>query len=81
LSPHNFNSDVIQNIAELYSPTDLKNLATLNESIHNEILGGTLIFYGHNFLLDFSTILTDLSPLNIQFLNPHGDDDGGISLL
>jgi hypothetical protein len=44
-------------------------------------LGETLIFYGHIFLLDFFTILIDFSPLNIQFLNPHEDDDGGISLL
>jgi hypothetical protein len=38
-------------------------------------------FFGYIFLLNFFTILTDLSPLNIQFLNPHGDDDGKISLL
>jgi hypothetical protein len=44
-------------------------------------LGGALIFDGHIFLLNFFTILTDLSPLNIPFLNPHGDDDGEISLL
>jgi hypothetical protein len=44
-------------------------------------LGGALVIYSYIFLLEFSTILTDLSPLNIQFLNPHGDDDGGISLL
>jgi hypothetical protein len=44
-------------------------------------LGGALIFYGHIFILKFSIILTDLSPLNIQFLNLHGDDDGEITLL
>jgi hypothetical protein len=56
-------------------------MTTLNESFHNEILGGSLIFYGHIFLSNFPTILTDLSPLDISFLNSHGYDDGGISLL
>jgi hypothetical protein len=71
----NFNSEFMRNIVKLYSPTHLKNLATLNESIHNELLGGALIFGGRIFLLNFFTILTDLSTLNIHFVNPNGDDD------